>query len=167
MWKNIPNWEKYYEINELGEVRNKNTNKLIVGDINNSGYPRVCLYNKHNSPTKERFFRHRLVAQLFIPNPNNLPEVNHIDGDKLNSKITNLEWCSRIDNEHHSYKPGGSKRKNYKPFKIIYESGEEKVFNFKEELSKLLGVTKTTVKYWLHKKNSGFRKYKIKHIYYI
>ena len=46
MWKDIPEWEDYYEVNENGEVRNKITNKLIVGDINNAGYYRVCLYHK-------------------------------------------------------------------------------------------------------------------------
>ena len=108
-----------------------------------------------------------MVAQLFIPNPNNYPEVNHIDGNKLNNNINNLEWCNRIQNEHHSYKPGGSKHKNYKPFKVIYENGVERVFEFKEDLSKLLGISKVTVKYWLHKKNKGFIKYNIKSISYI
>nr|DAF58691.1 MAG TPA: NUMOD4 motif protein [Siphoviridae sp. ctxMM9] len=55
MWKDIPEWEDYYEVNENGEVRNKITKKLIVGDINNAGYYRVCLYHK---PRKQRFFRH-------------------------------------------------------------------------------------------------------------
>lgn len=167
MWKDIPNWENYYEINELEEVRNKITKKLIIGDTNNAGYPRIYLYNKNNSIKKERFFRHRLVALLFIPNPNNYLEVNHIDGNKLNSNVNNLEWCTRKQDERHSYKVGGSKHKNYKPFKIIYDNGLEEIYNFKEDLSKLLGISRVTVKYWLQKKNKGFRKYKIKDIYYI
>ena len=94
MWKTIPDWENY-EVNEYGEVRNKSTQKLIIGDINNAGYQRVCLYN---SPAKKRFFRHRLVAELFLENPNEDQEVNHIDGNKNNNHISNLEWSSRASN---------------------------------------------------------------------
>lgn len=46
MWKDIPEWEPYYEINENGDVRNKLTGKYLQGDINNSGYYRICLYHK-------------------------------------------------------------------------------------------------------------------------
>ena len=54
MWKDIPNWESYYEINENGEVRNKITGNYIKGDINNAGYYRVCLYKKSR---RQRYFR--------------------------------------------------------------------------------------------------------------
>lgn len=83
MWKDIPTREDVYEINENGDVRNKITGNLIKGDINNAGYYRVCLYKK---PRKQRYFRHKLVAELFIPNPDNYKEVNHIDGNKGNKK---------------------------------------------------------------------------------
>ena len=48
MWKKIKDWENFYEINKNGEIRNIKTNKLIIGDINNVGYPRVCLYHTEN-----------------------------------------------------------------------------------------------------------------------
>ena len=98
MWKDIPTWEDTYELNENGEVRNKITGNYIKGDINNAGYYRVCLYKK---PRKERYFRHRLVAELFILNPNNLPEVNHKNEIKRDNRLTNLEWCTREYNNNY------------------------------------------------------------------
>lgn len=53
---------------------------------------------------------HRLVAEMFIPNPNNLPEVNHLDGDKLNNNAWNLEWCTKAENMNHAYANGLIKR---------------------------------------------------------
>ena len=87
MWKDIIGWEQYYEINENGQIRNKITQKIKSTDINNCGYHRVTLYNKENTPQKQRFFVHRLVAIHFIDNPNNLEEVNHIDSDKNNNCV--------------------------------------------------------------------------------
>ena len=118
MWKDIPNWETYYEINENGEVRNKLTGNYIKGDINNAGYYRVCLYHKSK---RQRFFRHRLVAQLFIPNPNNYTEVNHIDGDKSHNFKENLQWCDRVFNEREAHRLN---IKEYKPFKVYFQNGE-------------------------------------------
>ena len=110
MWKDIVDeyWKDYYEVNEFGEVRNKITKKLIKGDLNSAGYHRVCLYH---APYKKRFFRHRLVAEAFIPNPENLPEVNHIDEDKSNNAVSNLEWIDRKTNERKNrrMKNGGEK----------------------------------------------------------
>ena len=106
MWKDIKGWEKLYEVNENGEVRNKLTGNLIVGDINNCGYHRVCLYNKQNIPSKQRFFRHRLVAELFIPNPNNLPEVDHKDANRMNPSKENLEWVTHEENVKRAYARG-------------------------------------------------------------
>ena len=78
-WKPIKGWENLYEVNEMGEVRRIETQRLIKGDKNNLGYCRVILYDKGK---KERLFRHRIVAQTFLPNPNNETEVNHIDENK-------------------------------------------------------------------------------------
>lgn len=109
MWKSVPDSDTYI-VNENGEVKNISTGKYIIGDINTAGYYRVslCINGK-----QKKFFRHRLVALLFIPNPKNLREVNHIDGDKSNNSISNLEWCDRTHNEHESRRNG---LKEYKPF---------------------------------------------------
>lgn len=161
MWKDIPNWEEYYEINENGDVRNKKTQKLLIGDINNAGYYRVCLYY---SPYRERFFRHRLVATLFIENPNNLKEVNHIDGNKANNHVSNLEWCSRKDNERQARRIG---IKKYKPFEVVFTDGTVKRYEFTPELAEELGVTKRTILNYLQNKSKGYTKFNIDTIKYI
>lgn len=164
MWKDIKNWEEYYEVNDWGEVRNKISGKIIVGDKNSCGYYRVCLYHKGHTPPKERLFRHRLVAESFIPNPHNLPEVNHKDHDLSNNHVSNLEWCDRYYNELDSRING---TKEYKPFKIVYNNGDTMVFHSKPKLAKMLSVTARTICNWLHKKNKGYLNYNIKTINYI
>lgn len=67
------------------------------------GYLGIRIYNNSNAKT---FKIHRLVATYFISNPNNLPQVNHIDGNKENNKATNLEWCTQTENMQHSYRIG-------------------------------------------------------------
>lgn len=161
MWKDIPSWETLYAINKNGEVKNLRTGKLLTGDINNVGYYRVCLYNK---PRKQKYFRHRLVAELFIENPNNLPEVNHIDGDKSNNNVNNLEWCSRIHNEHESRRLG---LKAYRPFQVTWNDGTVKQYEFTPELAKELHVTRRTILNYLQNRSNGYKKIGIIEIKYI
>jgi hypothetical protein len=90
-----------YLIYPDGKVWSKQTQRFIKGDTNNIGYKRVIF-----CPENKRYFIHRLVAIHFVENPNKLPIVNHLDGNKLNNDYTNLEWCSRSDNDKHAYKLG-------------------------------------------------------------
>ena len=152
MWKDIKGYEGLYEISDKGEVRNYITRKLIVGDINNFGYYRVKLYKNKKQKT---FFRHRLVAQAFIQNPDNLPEVNHIDGDKSHNYKENLEWSSRTHNEREAHR---LKIKQYKPFEVKFQNGEIKKYEFAISLANELGVSKRAVQNWLQKRNYGFLK---------
>ena len=161
MWKSIPKWKKYYEVNEYGDVRNKKTKNLITGDINNAGYHRVCLYNK---PKKKRFFRHRLVALLFLENPNNYTEVNHIDGDKNNNHVSNLEWVDRQKNEREAHRTG---LKLYHPFKVIFTNGDEKTYEFVIDLANEINVTRRSVLNYLQGKSKGYIKHNIILIEYL
>ena len=161
MWKDIPEWESYYEINENGDVRNKLTGNYIKGDINNTGYYRVCLYHKSK---KQRFFRHRLVAQLFIPNPNNYSEVNHINGNKSMNNKNNLQWCDRIYNEREAHR---LEIKQYKPFKVLFQNGKIKHYEFAIDLANELGLTKRTIQNYLQGKSKGYIKQGIKEIEYL
>ena len=162
MWKDIINWEDFYEVNECGEVRNKRTGKIVKGDINNAGYHRVCLYN---GKKRKRFFKHRLVAVHFLENINNLEQVNHIDGDKSNNHYTNLEWVTPKENELHKIK--NLKNENYKPFKAVYQDGTEEIFELKSDLANKLGLSKTTIKHWLQNKSITIQKYGIVSIEYL
>ncbi len=162
-WKDIYGWEGLYEVNTLGEVRNKLTGHKILGDINSSGYYRVCLYCKNHVPSKQRFFRHRLVANHFIDNPLNLPEVNHLDLDKSNNCISNLEWTNKKENEHHSRING---TKPYKPIEVIWNNNTKSIFETREELANKLGLTRGMISHWLKNRNDSYHKYGIKEIGY-
>lgn len=91
----------YYDVTKDGDVISLRSNKkLKVKTGNGQGnYLGVCLSIKGNQKYK---LVHRLVAEKYIPNPENLPEVNHKDKDKTNNHVDNLEWCSRSENNTHS-----------------------------------------------------------------
>lgn len=163
MWKDIQGWEDLYEVSDSGDIRNKETGALLVGDVNNAGYHRVCLYKKGHNPPKQRMFRHRLVATHFIPNPNNLPEVNHIDLDKANNSARNLEWVTRGENEHHGRVNGA---RPYRPFMVKYNDGRSRVYETSSQLASEFGITRAAVKHWLHY-DKGYRGRGIRSIQYI
>ena len=102
-WKSIPGYEGLYEVSNLGRVRSVERcdrfNRKIVSKILKpnyvSGYLRVGMYK---NKTFKYYLIHRLVAQAFLPNPDNLPQVNHKDEDKSNNRVDNLEWCDRSYN---------------------------------------------------------------------
>lgn len=165
MWKPIQGWEGYYSINQLGEVRNDLTNHLIVGDINSAGYYRVSLSNKNHLPKQQRFFRHRLVAIHFLEEKPHCNEVNHINGDKANNRVDNLEWVSRKENELHCRKILQSKE--YKPFQVHWETGQTTRYDVVNELAIIVGVSKRTVQNWLHNKSMTYQKYGIQSIQYV
>lgn len=95
-WKDIPNYESKYQVSNTGKVRSlnyKRTGKTKILKIreDKNGYTVVTLTKNSK---KKTYSVHRLVAQAFIPNPNNLPCINHIDEDKTNNTVWNLEWCT-------------------------------------------------------------------------
>lgn len=96
IWKDIEGYEGVYQISSLGRVRSLNYNhtgeiKIIKLQDNGKGYLRAHLHK--NNKTK-KYMVHRLVAQAFIPNPDNLPFINHKDENSHNNTLNNLEWCT-------------------------------------------------------------------------
>lgn len=91
IWKDIDGYEGLYQVSSLGNVKNVKRNCLLKPCIHKLGYASVMLY-KNNKP--KRYNIHRLVAMAFLDNVNHYDLVNHIDEDKANNRVDNLEWCS-------------------------------------------------------------------------
>ncbi len=133
MWKDIKGYEGNYQVNTKGQIKNLQKDNVLIGYTNNRGYQMVHL-RKGN--TNKLCSIHRIVATAFIPNPLNLPEVNHKDENKTNNCVDNLEWCTRKYNTNygtHNKRISDTKRNNTyntKPVqcvetKIIYPSVRE------------------------------------------
>lgn len=115
LWKDIPGWEGLYQASSEGQIkalekrrysgRNHTTcriypERILKGSVSPRGY-NICTLCKDGKVTS--YTLHSLIAQTFIPNPENKPEVNHIDGNKLNNCVNNLEWVTYYDNRKHAF----------------------------------------------------------------
>lgn len=118
LWKDIKDYEGYYQISNFGRVKSLNRivkrnskfgdlhlkEKILVQTPDKYGYPCVTLRRKDKVIQSIKV--HRLVANHFIPNPKNKPTVNHKDGDKTNNHINNLEWATRKEQTIHAIHTG-------------------------------------------------------------
>lgn len=102
-WKKIDGYERY-SISDTGRVRNDETGRILTATENHRGYLEVML-----SPGRKHKRVNRLVAEAFIRNPENKPQVNHKDGDKRNNEVNNLEWATESENERHKIDVLGKK----------------------------------------------------------
>lgn len=93
-----------YSVDSKGVVQNTVTGRVIKPHFT-AGYPVVRIRDKAGKKTN--YYVHRLVAQTYLPNPDNKPFVNHIDGDPSNCRVENLEWCTQKENIYHSKKITG------------------------------------------------------------
>ena len=107
-WTDIITHKGLYQISDLGRVRN-HRGRILKGYTNNKGYKMVHLRTKDSN---KLYSIHRLVAIHFIPNPDNLPCVNHKDENKANNRANNLEWCTH--NYNINYGTGNKRRSKTK-----------------------------------------------------
>lgn len=169
IWKDIKDYEGQYQVSNFGNVKSLNyfvintkgfrhfhEGKLMHPYREKYGYMIVCLTkNRKHKNVKV----HRLVAEAFIPNPENKPQVNHIDGDKTNNKVENLEWCNNAENITHAYKSGltyytKGRQDNFEKIKIDnsvkviqmdLDGNEIKIWNSMEEAGKHVGVVRSNI----------------------
>ena len=116
IWKDIPQYEGYYQVSNYGNFRSidrivkyknfgtrKYPGKYLLTETAKDGYKRIVLMK---DGIKKRYQAHRLVALTFIPNPDNKSIINHIDGNKGNNIVSNLEWCTASENMIHADNTG-------------------------------------------------------------
>lgn len=101
-WKAVKGYEGCYMVSQNGEIFSIRSNKSIRPFVS-SGYFQIELNRLGKA---KKYLVHRIVAEAFIPNPNNLPCVNHKDGNKLNNNVSNLEWCTFSENMVHASRNG-------------------------------------------------------------
>ena len=144
-----------YLITEEGDVYSTKYGKIKKRKqtYNLGGYKIICLCNDGK---KKTYVVHRLVAQTYIPNPDNLPQVNHIDEDKTNNNVTNLEWCSNQYNTEYS------QAKSYIVEKV--STGERQIVYNLSAFARQLGIHQGNLYNTLHtdKTHKGYKLHLIK-----
>lgn len=164
-WKKVQDYENY-EISTQGRVMNTRRNKLLTPNKNTWGYLGVFLYK---NGIGKRHQIHRLVAQAFLETPLEKNEVNHIDGDKTNNYITNLEWVTRSENMKHAHQNNlmdiskaykmSSKTQGTKLTVFDKKTGIKKMFKNGAEASKYFGHSLSYFSKLITKQNGVNRRF--------
>ena len=114
-----------YEASNLGHIRNARTGKMRVPSVHNSTYYQF-VYRYRDDEGKVRqtsMLWHRVIAMTWIENPNNLPQIDHINRDKYDNRVENLRWVSAQENQANTVRTGKAKHSRYNPTKVVDRNG--------------------------------------------
>lgn len=139
----LKGFEHDYSIAKDGTILSLLTDQIVKPSVNSNGYLKVTLHKDGSTCTRQV---HILVAQQFIPNPDNLPVVNHIDGNKQNPNVTNLEWCTQQENVIHAHKTGLQKKTHDK----MVVRGDGRVYRSLTEAATKNYITKSAISKVIH-----------------
>lgn len=154
IWKDIPGFDGTYRVSNLGRVYSDKTNKFLTIREDAWGYPCVGLYGGGKMKLKKI---HRILAELFIDNPNGKPCVNHIDGNKANNSISNLEWVTYSENTFHSKQVlGQCVLGDHHKSKLVLDTSTGIYYDTIKEAADAKGYSKYTLQNYL----SGYRRNK-------
>ena len=146
IWKDIEGYEGLYQVSNLGRVRSleridasghHRKGIMLAGRTVRGGYLNVRLYRYGSEKNK---LVHRIGAETFIPNPDNLPQVNHKDEDKTNNQVENLEWCTALYNNTYGTRVERVTKAREKPIYAITGLGNRYYFSGVSKASRLLGL---------------------------
>ena len=174
VFEDLKGYENSYQISDSGRVFTKRRligNQIYYGrelipQLTSDGYLKVTLSENGKS---KKYYLHRLVALQFLNNPDNLPQVNHIDGNKMNDSITNLEWCTKQENQNHAVRTGLMQRGQNRPSSKLNETQVLEIYKLKgvlkaKDIADRYGVSKNTINCilrgskWAYLYNTVFQK---------
>lgn len=141
-WRIVQEYN-HYEVNEIGQIRHIKRKKVLSLRVSPNGYAYV---NFNINGYRKNFAVHRIVAQAFLPNPNNYSEVNHKDYNKLNNTVSNLEWVSSSQNKKHMFLKEENKKVRGKSVEQYSLKGEYmKTFSSISEAAKEIGCAVSAI----------------------
>lgn len=138
VWKDVEDYEGLYQVSNFGNLYSNYVKRNLQLSLDECGYKQVILVK---NGVRKRHLLHRLVAQVFIPNNENKPQVNHIDENKTNNNVSNLEWVTSKENINHGTR---TERQIYtqriiqKSRPVICSNGV--IYRSTREASRLLGL---------------------------
>lgn len=155
VFEDLKGYEDSYQISDSGRIFTKRRlvgNQIYYGrelipQLTNDGYLKVTL--SKNGECK-KFYLHRLVAIQFLDNNMNLPQVNHKDGNKLNNNVTNLEWCTKQENQNHAVRNNLMQHGQDRPSAKLTEDNVLEIYKLKgiltgQAIADIYGVSKNTI----------------------
>lgn len=151
-WQRLEDYPNYC-VSNTGEIKNTNTNKVLKQQHRGSQYRFVNIKNAQGYFVCKDV--HRLVAQAFIPNPSNKPQVNHIDGNRTNNNVSNLEWVTAKENMRHAFDTGLINKEiqihahqyNARPVIMAKNGKVIKLFRSLKETGRYVNASPTSIKY--------------------